>query len=999
MDGDSSKLSATGSPQMQTTTSKDASDAQKVKKPKSKRHKPIRSCSFCRKRKLKCDQQKPICSSCKSRELSECIYTDNSNCGSSPVNNTSNDSRSRKSSNTKRGSPNITTLGVAEYSSAPLRDSLSNMQFPTMVLYNNSAGSPVTQASPTTSHFSFYEGHVTADVPNIAQSIASSNVEGSVESVRSSVEEQIPNPFRNYYYIQCKDNGRTISYGPTSLRTFIMRNNWGFKDKYIQLWKKIKLERNNWKKKYMASSSDELNLLELDLGSSVSILNDILPCLPDYDSIKGYINDFFDEKNSNLYESNTFLDKRKILYDLEFSFIQNRVGNIIQLKPTGKKNYYKIAVILMILVFTKFRHNIPVQIMRLIVFLTGLVSPKTSYIERAQFLLQRVFYISCFAQKGDESSLIGIMSQLTTSAKTLGLHLNIREIYKNRELVVGSCESIENLWTWALYFDFELSLRMGKQLDIDLETFNDINYQDDNSLALYGDVMNNEFGLNRDDQRPEYCMIPKTLSLLLNNGSGTDNASGPKFPSSTKPAIRDFTKEKSFFGKMRRFLFLVRPMICEFYRKTGTPRVVEHGQILLKFLEDELKPIKYATDPDLISELTFGDLRLMLTILDIITIFYSVGFVLLNHRSLLLKNISIQTHLLTFAIFKNFVNHCFELDEKYFPEMVHPSYNHLTPYLTACLGVSLHPVLESLGVFYAFFFLKATLFENGIFVSNDMTEVEWDMTSFNVPTDKSISLITTFNMYKKIFEDWISYDKANKRGFELKNLILRSYSGLILITLEKTYRIIVEKALEYRKKIESTLITKGVCNKRGHVNGLELREDFSSDSPKLEVESVNGPIGNSEPIGARQAYQSYLQYQVQLQEQNQILGLRKHIESLKKKDRNISKVANEATNTVGSSINADPHNNTSNNNSYTVPNDSENPDGTNVVPPYSGQPTIFASRGEKISAAETEVAQKLVDDFWSSYNTGWEQLLNDSESLFQNFEEELKNHSDRPFGV
>ncbi|KAG0661622.1 hypothetical protein C6P45_001299 [Maudiozyma exigua] len=1001
MENDDSKLSAIGTLEAQNATPKSRSGVQKVKKTKSKRHKPIRSCSFCRKRKLKCDQKKPICSSCKSRELSECIYTENSHSGNSSANSISNDSRSRQGSNMRRDSPGSATSGFAEYSTAPLRNLLSTMQFPPMEICNNSPDSSEKQSSPTTSHFSFYDDRLTTGVPNITHSIASSNAQNTTGNAESDVDEQIPNPFRNYYFIQCKDNGRTISYGPTSLRTFIMRNNWGFKDKYIQLWKKIKLERNNWKKKYMTNKNNELDLIELDLGNSVSILNDVLPCLPDYDSIKSYINDFFDEKNSILYDCNTFLDKRKIIYDLEFGFIQNRVGNIIQLKPTDKKNYYKIAVILMILVFTKFRQNIPVQILRLMTYLTGLVSPKTSYIEKSQFLLQQVFYISYFAQKGDETSLIGIMSQLTTSTMTLGLHLNIREIYKNREIMVGSCDSIENLWTWVLYFDFELSLRIGKPLDIALETFNDINYQDDNSLALFGDVMNDEFGLNRDNTRPEFGLIPKPLSSLLNNSPGTANQSGPKFPSSNKPRIRDFTKEKSFFGKMRRFLFLARPMLGEFYKKTGTPKLVEHGQVLLKFLEDELKPIKYATDPDLISELTFGDLRLILTILDIITIFYSVGFVLLNHRSLLLKNISIQTHLLTFAIFKNFVNHCFILDEKYFPEMIHPSYNNLTPYLTTCLGISLHPVLQSLGVFYAFFFLKATLFENGIFVSYDMTEVEWDMSSFNVPTDKSISLITTFNMYKKIFEDWISYDKQNKRGFQLKNLILRSYSGLILITLEKTYRIIVEKALEYRKKIETSLITESGCNKRENKKGVEMCDEchYSSNPPRLEVNSVDGSVGSPGPIGARQAYHSYLQYQVQLQEQNQILGLRKHIESLKEKDRNKLNLKKESMKNIGGGVNVDPNYNMASNNGYAAPADSKDTNDGHTVSSENGEPTIISSTGEKISASETEMAQKLVDDFWSSYNTGWEQLLNDSDSLFQNFEDELKNGMDRPFDL
>ncbi|SMN22982.1 similar to Saccharomyces cerevisiae YOR172W YRM1 Zn2-Cys6 zinc-finger transcription factor that activates genes involved in multidrug resistance [Maudiozyma saulgeensis] len=906
----------------------------KVNKPKSKRHKPIRSCAFCRKRKLKCDQQKPMCSSCKSRDMHECIYTDSNS----------------KPSGKATSSVNGTTISArsAIKNSASSDSIISDIRYGLMK--NHDPNSPDKQNSPTDSHISTYEGSNFASVAGSATG-----------SSGSEIDDKIPNPFRNYYYIQCKDNGRTITYGPTALRTFIMRNNWGFKDKYMQLWKKIKLERNTWKKKYKTNTRSELDLMELEIGDSASIINDVLPCLPDFDSIKSYINDFFDEKNSNLYEMNTFLDKRKILYDLEYSFIQDRQGTIIQLKPTNKKNYFKIAVILMILVFTKFRNNIPVQIFRLITYLTGLVSPKTSYIEKAQFLLQQIFYTSSFAPKADETSLIGIVSQLTTCARTLGLHLNIKEIYRNRDLVCGHYETIENLWTWVLYFDFELSLRIGKRLDIDLETFNDINYQEDNSLELYGYVMNNEFGLNKTDPNPEFCLIPPRLtSILPDSNKNSPNSTHSTSSSTDTSKGRDFTKDQSFFGKMRRFLFLVRPMIGEFYKKTGTPKVVEHGQVILKFLDEELKPIKYATDPDLISELTFGDIRLILTILDIITIFYSVGFILLNHRSVLLKNISIQAHLLTFSIFKNLVNHCFELDNKYFPEMVHPSYNGLSPYLSSSLGLSLHPVLQSLGVFYAFFFLKATLFENGIFVSYDMKEVEWDMSSFSVPTDKSISLITTFSMYKKIFEDWISYDKSNKRGFELKNLMLRSYSGLILITLEKTYRIIVEKALEHRKKIESSWIAQGLGENSRIMSSIGCEFPSNSQINQSVAAGQQNPVEN---ISAKQAYHGYLQYQFQLEEQNQINELQRHIEILNEKDK------------VNSSNKKIDENITAKNN--------------NILPENSKEPMIISSTGEKINAVEAERAQKLVDDFWSSYNTGWEKLLNDSDLLFQDFENEL----------
>lgn len=879
-------------------------NANKVNKPR--RHKPIRSCAFCRRRKLKCDHGKPVCSSCKTRGMTVCEYSDQDN---------------------------PTNLSIA---SSAISGSVSYTA-------SNTEGST----------------YSTSETPR-----------STAGSTTSDVDEKVLNPFRNYYYVQSKPNGRTIAYGPTSLRTFIMRNNWGFKEKYLQLWEKIKVERNIWKKKNITNSNSELDLMDLELPNSTSILGDILPCLPDYDTIQGHIEDFFDEKNSNLYEMNTLLDKKKILRDLEFGFVQDRQGTIIKLTTPAKKNYYKIAVILMILIFTRYRSNMPLQLMRLFVYLTGLVSPKTSYIEKTQFLILRCFMESMYAMKGDETSVIGIVTEFTTSARALGLHLDIREIYGDKEEIVGSVESLENMWTWALFFDFELSLRIGKPLDIGLLEFHDINVKQDDMFSVFGNTMNDVFGLNKTDTSEEFKLIPPNLDKVLPIAKSLHNEQErDSRPSSPPPPPRDFTKDKTFFGKMRRFLYLVRPMIGEFHKKTGTPKVVEHGQVLLKFLEEEFKPIKYATDPDLIDQLTFGDIRIILCILDIITVFYSVGFVLLNHRSLILKNISIQTHLLTFSIFKNFVNHCHDLDRKHFPEMVHPSYHALPPYLSTCLSLTLHPVLQSLGIFYAFFFLKATLFENGIFVSNDMVEVDWDMTSYNVPTDKSISLITTFEAYRKIFEDWISYDKSNAEGFELKNLMLRSYSGLILITLERTYRIIVEKALEYRKKTEKTWLSSH-CPPLNPVstpstpNLKPVVVDIAAD--KADVPGDDTALNPSQ-ICERLRYQSYLQYQVQMEQQEQINRLKNHIDEMRQKDVDLN--SRDNSNATGSALNrpmVDRNNGIS----------------------LEREQTILSFTGERIDTNEMELAQKLVDEFWQSYNTGWEELLNEPNQLFQDLEPE-----------
>ena len=869
-------------------------DGRVKKAEKPRRHKPIKSCAFCRRRKLKCDHAKPVCSSCMTRGMTVCEYSDQDN----PVELTvvsSNGSHSTRHNSNSKG---------------------------------NSSGTPRSVAGSTS----------------------------------SEVDDKVLNPFRNYYYVQSKPNGRTIAYGPTSLRTFIMRNNWGFKEKYMQLWQKIKVDRNIWKKKNLTNRHNELDLMDLEVPNSVSILGDILPCLPDYDTIRGHIEDFFDEKNSNLYEMNTILDKKKILRDLEFGFIQDRHGTIIKLTSTVKKNYYKIGVILMILIFTRFRSNMPLQMMRLFIYLTGLVSPKTSYVEKTQFLMLRCFMEATYATKGDETSVIGLVTELTTSSRALGLHLDIREIYEDKEAIVGSVESLENLWTWVLFFDFELSLRIGKPLDVGLLEFNDINVKQDDAFSVFGNTMNDVFGLNKTDTSEEFKLIPPNLDSVLPAAKSFGDNETKTSNSPPQPTPRDFTKDQTFFGKMRRFLYLVRPMVGEFHKKTGTPKVVEHGQALLKFLEEEFKPIKYATDPDFINELTFGEIRIMLTILDIITIFYSVGFVLLNHRSLILKNISIQTHLLTFSIFKNFVNHCHKLDQKYFPEMVHPSYHALPPYLSTCLSMTLHPVLQSLGIFYAFFFLKATLFENGIFVSNDMVEVDWDISGYNVPTDKSISLITTFEAYRKIFEDWISYEKANVEGFELKNLMLRSYSGLILISLERTYRIIVEKALEYRKKTEKSWMSSHCppLNNLSTPNTPNLKPvvvDVADDKVEVDCEAEGMDVFQQRE---RLKYQSYLQYQVQMEQQEQINRLKEHIDGRRQQEMN--------------------------SNSLNVPERSQSSDTLTSMALLEREPTIISSTGERIKANEMELAQKLVDEFWLSYNTGWEELLNEPSQLFQDLE-------------
>lgn len=866
---------------------------------KTKRHKPIKSCTFCRRRKLKCDKMKPRCSSCKSRGLNECFYMDTAN------------------------QPNDTS--IAKKSS-----------------------------------------HITPLPLNILNDISKSSPTDKVSSILpSGLGDNIPNPFRSYYYIQSK-NGRVITYGPTCLRTFIMRNNWGFKEKYIQLWGKIKHERNICKKRNLSYLQNELDLMEIKIKDSVSILSDIIPCLPDYDAIKEHIETFFAPENSNLHEVNTFLNKKKVLHDLDLAFIHDRYGRIIHLKPADKKNYYKIAVILMILVFTTYRQNVPYQLQKLFIFLVGLTSPKTIYIEKAQFLLQRCFYESIITPNGEEMMMLNLVHNLTNVALSLGLQLNIREIYKDEETFVGNIEKIENLWTWILFFDFQTSIKNGRPLSIDIATSHAINYREDKSMEEFGKLISTKNTSYMPVILRGSFLIPQNLDTVIGNNSPAELNNKKSDGEGKTKHYRDFETDKSFFGKMRRFLYIVRPMIGEYYKTKGIPRLLENGQTLLDFLEEEMKPIKYFTDPNLISELSFGDIRLIFSILICVKTFLSTGFVVLDERSILHKNISIQAHLITFTIFKNFVNYCNQLDEKYFPEMVHPSCNSVPPYLAVCLEISLYPVSQSLGLFYAFFFLTATLFEKGIFGYDDMIEGDWDVSTFKVPSDKSISLITTFKVYKKIFDDWISFDSTDIKGFALKKLLLRSYAGLILISSEKTYRIIVGKALEYRKKIEESLLSSQNSSNNNIVTSLtsNMDQDFSSKNinvPNNEV-SPNTVAVAGHHLADKQKYQSYVQYQLQLEQQNRINELQKRIDSLTSNE-NKSKEQEKLTD-----------------NGISGTDDMLGPTAVKT------EASILSSSGEMLNVNQVEMAQKLANDFWESYNTGWEELLNNPDIILQEFD-------------
>ncbi|CCF59285.1 hypothetical protein KAFR_0G02520 [Kazachstania africana CBS 2517] len=828
-----------------TTKSKVTKEVDNIKVVK-RRRKPPKSCSFCRKRKLKCDQKKPICSNCLSRKFDSCLYPDS--------------------------------------------------------FLNNDVSRPDN---------TIYERHT---------SIIDLSTKSGADTTDSSAE--IKNPFRNYYFLQCKSDGRRILYGPTSSRTFIMRNNWGFMEKFRQLWSKVKIERDKWKSRThtkMAGKFNDLETVEFENINPVSNINAVIEFLPNYDHCLQLMNEFFDSLNSDLYEISGALDKQKVLNDLKISVITDEDNNIIKLIPTGKKNYYKIGVIIMILNLTHFKHDIPKAIQKFLVCLTGASSSKLFYMERVQFLLLRYYYNSLYTSAGDDTYLVTLVESLTAAALRAGLHLNIKTLYHHQESVVGNLVSLENLWTWILLFDFKAAVHVGCPLNISCSEFYD--FDEKEHLENF-----------------EQAYYPSTDNVKLSPNTHD---------------IREYAIDKSFYGKIRRFLNLARPMITEIHNKNCVPNMIDNCDKLIKFLETEFSPINNFTDEILMAELPICEFKHVLCVLDLMSTFYSLNFVILSARSIKLKNSATQSFLIGLQICRNLLKkhmRWINLDFQNISKMMF----FLPPYLTIITANMTEIMGKQLSIFHAFHYLHATLFENGIFLSEDMLEIDWDLSTLHVPIDKPIPMGTEFKLYKNILDGGLQEQ-------EIKEVLSRSYPFMVVLSLERVYRAVVKNAFEYRKRVEkswlsnnnSAYMTLPASRDSFLLHSKKQREQFVNDHHtnynEEEQEEYTEPTRNPEPT----VFQLY-----QKQQDHYIKSLNTKKAPLNRKEPKRDKEHMSVPSfCFPSDINSD----------FTT---TESHDQTE-------------NSYEQSSASEGDNIKTLADEFWTSYNVGWEQLLDETDtSLF-----------------
>lgn len=344
----------------------------------------VKACLSCRKRKQKCDQNKPQCHQCRIRNI-ECIYTD-----------------------TK--------------------------------IDNNACSVP----KPT------------------KESGALSN-EDSINEERS---EEKANPLRGVKYLFRK-NDRWVACGVTSMRTiFHLHLDSKFNRYFLTAWNKLKEERNAWKEENNYSSLREWTLLGDSniIKNGESLIDAVCRVLPSFEEIENHLETYF---NGSMHQTFQIVDPKKVMNDLRSYFIKGAPisegshHSVVSLIPSATQNILCVGVIIEILRATYYA-TVPREVEFFSGYLTSSASMKGFGIEKLQCVMLKACNLDFTAFTGGDFSRIYLLVQMACSlAIDLGLNDDV-EIPTNTS---QKCY-VDNLYTWVLYMDLQVSFNMGTPLQI-----------------------------------------------------------------------------------------------------------------------------------------------------------------------------------------------------------------------------------------------------------------------------------------------------------------------------------------------------------------------------------------------------------------------------------------------------------------------------------------------------------------------------------------------------
>lgn len=655
---------------------------------KRKRNIRIRSCMFCRGKKLKCDKLKPRCSSCALRHLTECVYIDSTNPSPSP--------------------------------------------------------SALDQSTPEIRHYDAY-----IDPDELEKTYNLTGYEAA--SYNSQIHEE--NPLSKAYFIWTKGSGRTITHGPTSLSTLGRKGITMMMDRggaILTTWLTMKKVRRKWKEQYDFSTLKELKSLEHISNEKSSLVEEVCKSLPSYNELLYSVNAFFD--NPELYPYSSAFHKGKVINDFYKSFIpdiSSDIGMDVKIKEirvTSKKNYCKIAVIIMILAVTAYHSELPEPIERFLIALNGSSMAKIFYVERSQFLLLRIIHRKLYISDSDDSSaLVDLRSSLCSNAIMIGLNRNMSLHYSHHHFLIGSTESLENLWIWTLLLDFQGALEIGSPMFITSEAFNEF------------------------------------------DGSLDDTSS-------------------SFMGKLKRYLKVARPMLRRIFLPSLKPDLSKDEQVLLKFIEIEFPSIDNFIDQKKFENIGSSDIMILASALSFLMANLAMRIIFMKDNTLHVKTYFTKISLLTYNLSVNSLLSCFEKDKKAFPELCTENSTLLSPYIALSISFTSHALRRALvSTIILTHYKLTTLSDVTTFLNQGKLELELNTDSLRTEEDSDFSLISAFEKHCQIFDKW-----ATPQNPLLHKILNNSYYWVNCTTIERMSRRFLSKFINHRQEAENTWISKNM---------------------------------------------------------------------------------------------------------------------------------------------------------------------------------------------
>lgn len=864
-----------------------------------KRRKPVKSCAFCRHRKLKCDQKRPICSSCKSRNLSSCVYPVADAQLQSDINDLSNGNVSVHDSTSPLAMDNA-KLVMKVHSLERQIDEISRSSLNANFNGANSTTSYHSNGSPL--------GTISQQATRSPMS-TTSTVSHSQQDVFQNFNEHLPNPLEEFYYLQCKASGRRILYGATSMRTNLFKHRFGFGEKYDQLWTKVKFERNKWKQLHNTSTLLELKFVE---KPNDKVFNTLLQrlCfeLPPYNKCIETIHLFFDSTLKDLYLVNSILDKNKVINDFYTCFIpdsDNLMPNgdrkIKMLLAGNKKNYYKVGVIIQIITLRYFYQNCPESVDLFCLYLLGQFSAKVFFIERLQFLLLRCYYLKTYRSDCDDSNIINIVTNMVSTAISMGLDRNIDQVYKDQENIVGSLRSLKNMWMVIVFLDLECAIQTGRPLNL---ASIDLDFQSDDE--------------------------PFDGEVQLN--------------------------------KLRKVTKLGRKILTCIYTKRGTPKFKGLVDYIIDFMERELPNISYFMDSKLLAEVGLDDVRIVTFCLEMILCLNNLNFAINRDVGSSLRNSSIHTSLLAFHVLNAVTERCFQLDKEYFPEMFDRTSTTLTPYFVQSIGLTAGLLPRVSSIFCAIVYYRLTIFINNDFLFYNQTPFTWNSKTLRA-CEEEIAVLFALDIHQKLCDSWLRPKDPTKR-----KIMENSYHFVVANAMQVTFRKVLDKCLEYRKRAEDAWVSQ---------LGDELKLDIGSYP--VDATSKDFEILLQQEMARKKSLGKGLCPISMITNSHKLTA--KEIE----KDLSI----NYAMYELHASKHHPPKKGAGENNKTDIVSI-----GTFTPPPavVAGSPVSVDDAGpvsdvkKTAEEKEAEMLQQITDEFWSNYNTGWEELLNhtDAHDLFNN---------------